>query len=80
MPRFEDAHVAALKRAMLPRLPGCLYAEEDYARLVAESGLNEIQIEHWAEHFRYRTPVEEREAFLRAEGSPEKVDPPSPLS
>ena len=74
MPRFQDAHVAALKRAMLPRLPACFFAEEDYTALREETGLNQQQLEKWGENLRYRLPLEEdREAFLRAEGPPEKV-------
>ena len=41
---------------------------------MAETELNEAQIEKWAEHLRYRLPVaQDREAFLRATGAPEQV-------
>jgi hypothetical protein len=74
MPRFEDEHITCLKRVMLPRLPECFFAPEDYPVITAETGLTQAQIEQWAWHFRFRLPVaQDREAFLRANGAPEQV-------
>jgi hypothetical protein len=74
MPRFEDEHITSLKRVMLPRLPECFFAPEDYPVVMAETGLNQAQIEQWARHLRFRLPVaQDREAFLRTTGAPEQV-------
>jgi len=74
MPRFEDQHITCLKKAMLLRFPECYFVPEDYPGIIKETGLNQAQIEKWAEHLRYRMPVpQDREAFLRSTGEPEKV-------
>ena len=74
MPRFEDEHITCLKRVMLPRLPECFFAPEDYPVIMAETGLNQAQIEQWAWNLRFRLPVaQDREAFLRVTGAPEQV-------
>ena len=73
MPRFEDTHVTVLKSAMLARLPTCLFTEEDVTKLVNETGLDRAQVLHWAEHMRARNKPEDREAFLRLDGTAEKV-------
>lgn len=74
MPRFQDEHVAVLKRVMLPRLPGCYFAPEDVSAVQAETGLNQAQIEKWADHLRFRMPkTEDRDAFLRRTAEQEKV-------
>lgn len=74
MPRFQNEHVAVLKRVMLPRLPGCYFAPEDVSAVQAETGLNQAQIEKWADHLRFRMPKhEDRAMFLRSTGEEEKV-------
>ena len=74
MPRFQDEYIAVLKKAMLPRLPACYFTPEDVGAVQVETALNKEQIEQWAKHLRFRLPrAEDREAFLRAEGEPEKV-------
>ena len=65
MPRFENAHVAFLKRTILPRLPDCLLTKEDINLIIAETSLSEAQIQQYVKHFRARyTTTEEREKFL----------------
>ena len=74
MPRFEDAHISTLKTAMLQRIPDCYFVPEDYPGIIRATGLNQAQIEKWAEHLRYRIPiVQDRETFLRSNEEPEKV-------
>jgi hypothetical protein len=74
MPRFENEHVAVLKRVMLPRLPGCYFAPEDVSAVQAETGLNQAQIEKWADNLRFRlSKHEDRPKFLRSTGEEEKV-------
>jgi len=73
MPRFQDEHVAALKRAMLKRVPECLFTPEDVEQITEETGLNHAQIQCWGENLRYRLKAEDREGFLRSDGSSEKV-------
>lgn len=59
---------------MLPRLPECFFAPEDYPIITAETRLNHAQIEQWACHFRFRIPMtQDREAFLRTNEPSDKV-------
>jgi len=64
MPRFENAHVAFIKRTMLPRVPVCLFSKEDVALIAAETGLDDAQIQQWGKHFRLRFAPDEREKVL----------------
>ena len=64
MPRFENAHVAFIKRTMLPRVPTCLFSNEDVNLIAAETGLDDGQIQQWARNFRLRYALEEREKIL----------------
>ena len=74
MPRFQNEHIAVLKRAMLPRLPECYFTPEDVVKVQAETGLSQAQIEKWADNFRFRLPrPEDRESWLRAEEEQETV-------
>jgi len=74
MPRFQNEHVAVLKRVMLPRLPGCYFAPEDVSAVQAETGLNQAQIEKWADNMRFRLfKHEDMVMFLRSTGEEEKV-------
>ena len=73
MPRFEDSYVTLLKSTMLARLPGCLFTDDDLKELELKTGLLRAQLLHWAENMRARNKPEEREAFLRSDGTAEKV-------
>ena len=74
MPRFEDKHISCLKKVMLQRIPDCYFVPEDYPGIIEETGLNQAQIEKWAENLRLRLPVpQDRETFLRVTGDAEKV-------
>ena len=64
MPRFENAHIAFIKRTMLPRVPTCLFSTEDVKLIAAETGLDDGQIQQWARNFRLRYALEEREKIL----------------
>ena len=56
------------------RFPECKFTQQDQEEIMKATGLNQDQIEHWAEHVRFRLPVDEdRKAFLLATGKPEKV-------
>jgi len=65
MPRFLNAHVAFIKRTMLPRVPACLFSKDDVQLIAGETGLDEAQIQQWAWNFRLRYAPEEREKILR---------------
>ena len=65
MPRFENAHVAFIKRTMLPRVPTCLFCNEDIELIAEETGLDDAQIQQWGKNFRLRYAPEEREKILR---------------
>jgi len=72
MPRFLNAHVAFIKRTMLPRVPTCLFSKEDVELIASETGLDDAQIQQWAWNFRARYTPEEREKVLR-DYNPEQV-------
>jgi len=67
MPRFQDEHVAALKRVMLKRVPECLFTPEDVEQIEGETGLNHAQILEWAHHFRFRVAEDDREKNLKGQ-------------
>ena len=55
MPRFLPTHVACLKRTMLARAAqGFMFTPQDVEAVVQETGLNQTQVQVWAEHFRMR--------------------------
>ena len=70
MPRFLEVHVACLKRTMLARaLNGFMFTPQDVQAIVQETGLNQAQVQVWAENFRMRyTTEKERQEYLRADG------------
>ena len=73
MPRFDESFLTPLKAIMLKRLPGCVFTAEDVLELNGK-GLVKAQIESWEDNFRRRhVTTEERETFLRAEKTDEKV-------
>jgi len=65
MPRFLNAHVAFIKRTLLPHAPICLFSKDDIDLIACETSLEEAQIQQWAWNFRSRYAPEEREAVLR---------------
>lgn len=69
MPRFEDAQVTCLKRAMLTKAKsGFLLDPADVEQIVHESGLNREQVLAWGDMFRFRYKTEqERMSFLQAD-------------
>ena len=73
MSQFTDETVAYLKRTMLLRMPECLYTTEDYTALEAKTGLSHAQIEQWASNMRYRYEGLDRERWLQAQETIEKV-------
>jgi len=64
MSRFLNTHVIFIKRTMLPRVPACLFSKEDVKLIVAETGLDDAQIQQWAWNFRTRYALDEREKVL----------------
>lgn len=73
MPRFNDSFLAPLKATMLHRLPECVFTADDIIAL-SWKGLITPQIQTWEDNFRRRyVTTEQREAFLRAEKTDEKV-------
>jgi hypothetical protein len=75
MPRFEDSSIACLKRVMLARAPhGFMFTPQDVQAVVQETGLNQAQVQTWAEHFRMRyTTEKERLDFLQADALEKQV-------
>ena len=75
MPRFEDAQVTCLKRAMLTKAKsGFLLDPVEIEQIVRESGLNREQILMWGENFRMRYKTEqERLSFLQADPREKQV-------
>ena len=54
MPRFSQSDDAFLKRAMLPRAPGCVFTPEDVDFIAKETELDKETILHWAANLRWR--------------------------
>jgi len=73
MSQFTEETVAELKKAMLARMPECLYTAEDYVALTTKTGLNHAQIEQWAKNMRFRYGQEDRERWLQTNELAEKV-------
>ena len=74
MPRFDDACVPLLKTVMLQRVPECCFLPEDVELITGQTGVGAAQVLRWAKNVRYYYPsFEEREAYLRAEKTEEKV-------
>ena len=70
MPRFPDESVACLKRVMLSRASEEFkFTPNDMDVICKETGLNQAQVQVWAENFRmlYVT-VEDRLGFLQSDG------------
>jgi hypothetical protein len=78
MPRFTQAHVAFLKRTMLPRAPACFFTSEDVELIKKETGIDKEPIQHWAANLRWRMSINKLpdglnvEEFLKA--SQESLD------
>ena len=69
MPRFPEGSVACLKRMMLIRAPQFRFSAGDVEDIVKETGLNQAQVQVWADHFRMRYESEkERTDFLKSDG------------
>jgi hypothetical protein len=74
MPRFHESSVACLKHAMLARAPAFMFSPEDVQQIVQNTGLNQAQIQVWAEHFRMRYATEkDRLDFLKADATDRPV-------
>lgn len=76
MPRFSNAVLACLKRAMLPRAPACYFTDEDVELLAGQTHLDRTAILHWAENLRWKSGnglLVDVGAFLRASDAEEKV-------
>ena len=77
MPRFSNAVLACLKRAMLPRAPAFFFTPQDVELLVEQTGLERSTILHWAENLRWKSKsgleVGDVEAFLRNIDTDQKV-------
>lgn len=53
--RFDDIHVACLKRTMLARAAhGFMFTPQDVQEVMQETDLNQAQIQAWADKFRFR--------------------------
>lgn len=70
MPRFPDESVACLKRFMLSRASHSFkFTPDDIGIIRAETGLNQAQVQVWAENFRMRyVTVTDKMDFLQYDG------------
>ena len=62
-PHFDDPTVQLLKRTMKQR-PDHILTDEDYDRVIAETGVTPQQIEDWEKNTRRSYKGEERIAYL----------------
>jgi hypothetical protein len=69
MPRFPEASVACLKRLMLTCASRDFrFNAYDIEAIMQETGLNQAQVQVWAENFRMRYETEkDRMDFLKAD-------------
>lgn len=70
MPRFPEESVACLKRFMLSRVSQEFkFTPNDMDIICKETGLNQAQVQVWAENFRMRyVTVKDRMEFLEYDG------------
>jgi len=54
-----------LVRTMLPRVPECVFTQEDVQQIERETGLNKAQVLEWAHNLRNRVPDNQRSEYLR---------------
>ena len=76
MPRFSNAVLTCLKRAMLPRAPACYFTPEDVEKVMGETGLDKSSVTQWAEFLRWRVKsglIGDLDAFLRSSNGDQKV-------
>ncbi len=69
-PRFPETSVACLKHTMLVRAASDFrFTPVDVESITKETGLNQAQVQVWADHFRMRyVTVKERIDFLKSDG------------
>ena len=74
MPRFHESSVACLKHAMLTQAPAFMFSPDDVQQIIRNTGLNQAQVQVWAEHFRMRYLTEkDRLDFLKADAADKPV-------
>jgi hypothetical protein len=76
MPRFSQAVLGSLKRAMLPRAGSCFFTPEDVEQVVEETGLDSATVLHWADNLRWKSKngmLADVGAFLRSSDEDQKV-------
>jgi hypothetical protein len=73
MPRFAEEDVRYLKDIITLRLPGCYFTSGDVEDIKAKTGLEDVQIQTWADHMRYRVPIEKRVDYLATYEEYDKV-------
>ena len=76
MPRFSQSVRAVLKQTMLPRAPGCFFADQDISVITSRTGLDASVVIHWAENLRWRykdSAAGALEAYLKAIEGNQKV-------
>ena len=74
MPRFHESSVACLKHAMLAKAPTFRFSPEDVQQIIQNTGLNQAQVQVWAENFRMRYVTEKDKLdFLKADAAEKPV-------
>lgn len=79
MARFSETSVACLKRTMLACSPRDFrFNAYDVEVIMKETGLNQAQVQVWADHFRMRYETQkDRMDFLQADGFDKVKRPPA---
>ena len=67
MPRFSQSDDAFLKRAMLPRAPGCVFTPEDVELCVRETGHDKETVQYWARQLRWKMSTNKLPSGLNIE-------------
>lgn len=65
MPRFPEESVACLRRVMLSRASQDFkFTPSDVDMICTETGLNQGQVQVWADHFRFRSSFKKLDDIL----------------
>ena len=63
-PRFPEESIACLKRTMLVRQPHFMFTTCDVENVMKETGLDNAQVQDWADHLRMRYKIKKLDDTL----------------
>ena len=63
-PRFPEESITCLKRTMLARQPHFMFNASDIENVMKETGLDNAQVQDWADHLRMRYKIKKLDDTL----------------